>query len=35
VTNAFVKKTQKLPQNEKDQALKAYQSYEKRIKGVL
>jgi phage-related protein len=32
VTNAFVKKTQKLPQNEKEQALKAYQSYEKRIK---
>lgn len=32
VTNAFVKKTQKLPQNEKELALKAYQSYEKRIK---
>lgn len=32
VTNAFFKKTQKLPQGEKDQALKAYQSYEKRVK---
>jgi phage-related protein len=32
VTNVFIKKTQKLPQNEKDQALKAYQSYEKRVK---
>jgi len=32
VTNAFIKKTQKLPQDEKDQALKAYQSYEKRVK---
>lgn len=32
VTNAFIKKTQKLPQSEKDQALKAYQSYEKRVK---
>ena len=32
VTNAFMKKTQKLPQSEKDLALKAYQSYEKRIK---
>lgn len=32
VTNAFMKKTEKLPQNEKDQALKAYQSYEKRAK---
>ena len=33
VTNAFVKKSQKLPQGEKDQALKACQSYEKRVKG--
>jgi phage-related protein len=32
VTNAFIKKTQKLPQREKDQALKAYKSYEKRVK---
>lgn len=32
VTNAFIKKTQKLPQGEKELALKAYQSYEKRIK---
>jgi phage-related protein len=32
ITNAFMKKTPKLPQNEKEQALKAYQSYEKRIK---
>ena len=32
VTNAFTKKTQKLPQVEKELALKAYQSYEKRIK---
>jgi phage-related protein len=32
ITNAFIKKTKKLPQNEKDQALKAYQSYEKRVK---
>jgi phage-related protein len=32
VTNAFIKKTQKLPHSEKEQALKAYQSYEKRIK---
>jgi len=32
VTNAFIKKTQKLPQSEKEQALKAYQSYEKRVK---
>jgi hypothetical protein len=29
---SFIKKTQKLPQNEKEQALKAYQSYEKRVK---
>lgn len=32
VTNAFVKKSQKLPKNEKGRALKAKQSYEKRIK---
>ena len=32
VTNAFIKKTQKLPQREKEQALRAYQSYEKRMK---
>jgi phage-related protein len=32
ITNAFAKKTQKLPQGEKELALKAYQSYEKRIK---
>lgn len=32
VTNAFIKKTQKLPYSEKEQALKAYQSYEKRVK---
>ena len=32
MTNAFIKKTQKLPQSEKEQALKAYQSYEKRMK---
>ena len=32
VTNAFTKKSQKLPKGEKDLALKAYQSYEKRIK---
>ena len=32
VTNAFTKKTQKLPQGEKELALKAHQSYEKRIK---
>lgn len=31
VTNALIKKTQKLPQSEKEQALKAYQSYEKRV----
>ena len=32
VTNAFVKKTDKLPREEKEQALKAYRSYENRIK---
>jgi phage-related protein len=32
ITNAFIKKTQKLPLNEKEHALKAYQSYEKRTK---
>jgi phage-related protein len=32
LTNAFTKKTQKLPNGEKDLAIKAYQSYEKRVK---
>lgn len=32
VTNAFLKKTEKLPQGEKDKAIKAHKSYEKRIK---
>lgn len=32
IANAFTKKTQKLPQSEKDLALKALQSYEKRVK---
>jgi phage-related protein len=32
VTNAFLKKSQKLPFNEKEQALKACASYEERIK---
>ena len=32
ITNAFTKKTQKLPREEKELALKAYDSYEKRIK---
>jgi hypothetical protein len=32
VTNAFIKKSQKLPQGEKEVALKAFQSYEKRMK---
>jgi phage-related protein len=32
VTNAFVKKTDKLPREEKELALKAYRSYEKRIR---
>lgn len=32
VTNAFIKKSQKLPQAEKERALKACQSYEKRVK---
>jgi phage-related protein len=32
VTNAFVKKSQKLPGNEKERAVKRKQSYEKRIK---
>jgi len=31
ITNAFTKKTQKLPHGEKELALKAYQSYEERI----
>lgn len=33
VTNAFTKKTSKLPPGEKELALKALDSYEKRIKG--
>jgi len=33
ITNAFVKKSQKLPSNENQRALKAKQSYEKRLKG--
>ncbi len=32
VTNAFTKKSQKMPKGEKELAVKAYQSYEKRIK---
>lgn len=32
ITNAFMKKTQKLPQGEKDQALKARDNFERRIK---
>ncbi len=32
MTNAFTTKSQKLPKGEKGLALKAYQSYEKRIK---
>lgn len=32
VTNAFTKKTQELPSGEKELALKAFRSYEKRIK---
>lgn len=32
ITNAFTKKSQKLPKGEKELALKAYQSYEQRIK---
>jgi phage-related protein len=32
VTNAFVKKTDKLPKEEKEQALKAYRNYENRVK---
>jgi phage-related protein len=31
VTNAFAKKTPKLPTSEKEQALKAYHSYERRV----
>ena len=31
ITNAFMKKTPKLPRGEKELALKAYYSYEKRI----
>jgi phage-related protein len=33
VTNAFLKKTDKLPKTEKERALKALHSYEKRVKG--
>ncbi len=32
VTNAFMKKTQKLPNGEKEQALKSFRSYQERIK---
>jgi phage-related protein len=32
VTNAFMKKTQKLPQSEKERAVKAHESYERRVK---
>lgn len=32
VTNAFIKKSQKLPSGEKEQALKAYKSYIQRVK---
>lgn len=32
VTNAFVKTTDKLPKEEKEQALKAYRNYENRVK---
>lgn len=32
LTNAFTKKTQKLPEREKELAIKAYESYEKRVK---
>ncbi len=32
ITNAFIKKAQKLPRGEKELALKAYYSYEKRVK---
>ena len=32
ITNAFVKKSQKLPKSEKERAVKAYESYEKRVK---
>jgi phage-related protein len=35
VTNAFEKKTDKLPKTEKERALKAYQSYERRVKEGL
>lgn len=33
VTNAFIKKTQKLPKAEKEKAILAYECYEQRIKG--
>ena len=32
VTNAFMKKTQKLPKNEKEHALQVYRSYWERVK---
>jgi phage-related protein len=32
VTNAFMKKTQKLPKNEKEHALQAHRSYLERVK---
>jgi phage-related protein len=32
VTNAFMKKTQKLPQSEKERAVKAHEGYEGRVK---
>ena len=33
ITNAFEKKQQKLPKNEKEKALKAKKDYEQRVKG--
>ena len=33
ITNAFEKKQQKLPKNEKEKSLKAKIDYEKRVKG--
>jgi phage-related protein len=32
ITNAFIKKTDKLPKNEKERALKAFENFEERIK---
>lgn len=32
MTNAFIKKATKLPRGEKEQSVKAHQSYEKRVK---